>query len=280
MSLRLFSPAKINLYLRLVGKREDGYHNLESLFQAISLKDEIFFSLSSKDTFTCDDPNLPLDHRNFIQLALNSFRQMTKIKTPVSIHLNKKIPIQAGLGGGSSNGATTLWGLNKLLKANLSKEQLLQLAAQVSSDSPFFFSKGSALCEGRGDIVKDLKSLNSQTGWLVKPDYGISTHEAFKRTVHIDKPKVTIEESLKSFYGLELKPYNQLEEIACLIEPRLKKLKDKLCEDHKRVVFMTGSGSALVCFGKKPTELENTVQIYPFHYINRGDAEWYSDAEE
>jgi 4-diphosphocytidyl-2-C-methyl-D-erythritol kinase len=101
--ITLFSPAKVNLFFKILGKRTDGYHEVASLNQAINLGDEITLARSLQDTFTCSDPNIPLDHTNLVLKALTLFREKTAFNFPVSIHLEKKIPIQAGLGGGSSN---------------------------------------------------------------------------------------------------------------------------------------------------------------------------------
>src|SRR5262249_13981075 len=107
--LTLLSPAKINLFLRILGKRPDGYHELASLFQAIDLADTIHFSLSDADHLTCTDPAIPVDRSNLIWKSVNLFRRKTGLNFHLKIHLEKKIPHQAGLGGGSSNAATTLW---------------------------------------------------------------------------------------------------------------------------------------------------------------------------
>ncbi len=113
-SLTLFSPAKINLFLRIMGKRPDGYHELASLFQAIGLGDTLTFTLTPQDSLTCSDPSLPCNDSNLIIKALHLFRRKTNLHIPVTIHLEKHIPTQAGLGGGSSNAATTLGALNTL----------------------------------------------------------------------------------------------------------------------------------------------------------------------
>ncbi len=276
LSFNFFSPAKINLFFRLKSKRDDGYHNLESLFQAISLGDHLTISLSTKDEFSTNVPYLSFDDQNLVIKALRLFRLSTHIEDPISIFLDKKVPIQTGLGGGSSNGATLLWALNRLFKTNLSVEFLTELAAQISSDSPFFFSEGTALCTGRGDQVHNIKALEPQRGWIVKPAFGISTPQAYA-CVRTIKKSMPINLHLESFYTKQPHFQNDLEQSACYIEPLLGKLKQELMEEGIETVFMTGSGSGLVCLGKTPPKPKKTIQIYPFHYINRSHNQWYSE---
>ncbi|MES2198630.1 MAG: hypothetical protein V4489_00475, partial [Chlamydiota bacterium] len=113
--LSFLSPAKINVFFKVLRKREDGFHEISSLYQAITLFDTLQIRLSAKDEFTCSDPSLSLDHTNLVNKALNLFRKKTGSSDQFSIHLDKKIPMQAGLGGGSSNAATALWAFSKLL---------------------------------------------------------------------------------------------------------------------------------------------------------------------
>src|ERR1700733_15970617 len=114
--LTLLSPAKLNLFLRIVRRRPDGYHDLASLFQTVSLADTLHFSLSERDQLTCTDPALLTDHTNLVLKAVDLFRKKTGLSFGLKIHLEKHIPYQSGLGGGSSNAATTLWALNQLTK--------------------------------------------------------------------------------------------------------------------------------------------------------------------
>lgn len=137
-TLTLKSPAKVNLFLRIVGKRPDGYHELASLFQSISLYDLLHFTPSTQDVLTCTDPSLPIDKTNLIWKAVDLFRKKTNLHTFVKVHLEKNIPTQAGLGGGSSNAATTLWALNQLCGKPATDLQLSQWAGEIGSDVSFF----------------------------------------------------------------------------------------------------------------------------------------------
>src|SRR5437016_5240820 len=129
--LTLISPAKINLNLRIVGKRPDGYHELSSVFQAIDLCDVLTFEKSEKDKFTCNISTLPNDKKNLVLKALDLFRSKTGLNFCLKIHLDKHIPIEAGLGGGSSNAATTLWACNQLTGQTVSLERLQEWSAEI-----------------------------------------------------------------------------------------------------------------------------------------------------
>jgi len=173
------SPAKLNLYFRILKKRSDGYHEIESLFQAIDLFDTITLKPSDRDRITSDHSNLPLDETNLIWKARELFKSRFGSK-PVHIHLQKKIPMQAGLGGGSSNAATVLWALNVENNYLASIEELIKLGAILGSDVSFFFSNGTAHCSGRGEKLRPHSLEKQRTGWIIKPDFGLSTEEVFK----------------------------------------------------------------------------------------------------
>lgn len=272
--IELFSPAKINLFFKLVSKRTDGFHNLQSFFQAIDLGDDMSIEKSTEDQFDFSDISLPKDDSNFIIKALNLFRAKTQISDPVKITLEKRIPVQAGLGGGSSNGSTTLWGLNELFKQPLSIDEMKKISIDISADSPFFFSSGSAFCEGRGDIIKDVKPFDKPNAWLIVPNFGLSTKEVYKYSSSYIKPNV--KSLMDGIYAQKPLLENDLERAALLLEPRLAILKDKIVSQGYSTVIMTGSGSGLVCFGKSKPKCEKGIQIFPIQYIKRSSSKWYS----
>ena len=147
--MKFLSPAKLNLFLRVLRKRSDGYHELASLFQAIDLVDALHVREVSEDRFSCSDPAL-LGPSNLVLRALKLFREKTGLQFPVEMHLEKRIPMQSGLGGGSSNAATALFALNVLAGRVATEEQLCAWSQEIGSDVPFFFSLGTAYCTGRG----------------------------------------------------------------------------------------------------------------------------------
>lgn len=274
--LTLCSPAKINLFLQVVRRRPDGYHDLASLFQTISLVDRLTVALSDTDSLTCEDPEIPTDRSNLILKAADLFRQKTGIKTSFCFHLGKKIPIQAGLGGGSSNAATALFAMNELLGKPATIEQLMHWSAEIGSDIPFFFSQGSAYCTGRGEHVRGLPPLPRKELSLIKPDKGLSTAQVFPQVDLTSLPPRDPERALQDFAKGEGTPFNDLEPAAFAAMPELVALKQKLVDAGCINPLMTGTGSALFCEGEIPASLPG--QKYTIHFINRSDEEWYQDS--
>lgn len=243
----ILAPAKINLFLRVLNKRDDGYHNLASLFQTIDLSDEIHLQLSDEDRFTCSNPELE-NPDNLVIKALNLFRRHVD-PFHVKIHLIKNIPLQAGLGGGSSDAAATLLGLSELLNHPLSDEALHLLACQLGSDVPFFLKPGPAYCEGRGELIQRVKKLKNQPLWIVKPPFGLSTPAVFQclnlSLLSARDPRNSLEGHLYSAGDY----YNDLEEAAFSLEPSLRRIKTTLLTQGFTTVTLSGSGSAFFCLG-------------------------------
>src|SRR5467141_2104152 len=154
--MQILAPAKINLSLKILGRRNDGFHELDTLIAPISLYDEIRIDKgrSGKDIeFRCDDPSVPQGDDNLAVHAAKAFFETTKIDPAVSIELKKKIPHGAGLGGGSSDAASVLLALNELFETKLPREALAKMAEAIGSDVPFFIFQSDAVCKGRGDMV-------------------------------------------------------------------------------------------------------------------------------
>src|ERR1700722_521789 len=181
--LSLRSPAKINLFLRILKKRSDGYHELASLFQAIDLADRIDVSISSTgpDELTCTDPLIPANSSNLAWKAASLFRHQINQHFYFKIHIQKNIPQQAGLGGGSSNAATTFWALNQLLNKPATEDQLAVWGSQIGSDVPFFLSQGTSYCTGRGEILRPMPPLFKQSLAIIKPFYGMPTPAVYNK---------------------------------------------------------------------------------------------------
>lgn len=240
MSLTLSSPAKVNLFLRILGKRSDGYHALASLFHTIDLADTLTLTLSKEDSLTCTIPALV--QNNLIWNALDLFRRMTGLSCKVSIHLEKRIPLQAGLGGGSSNAAAALKGLNQLFGYPVSSEELHQRSAEIGSDVPFFFSKtGTAYCTGRGEIVRDVPRIKENYK-IYKPKEGLSTPAVYKALDLSECSKEDPEILLEGFLNGRPAYINDLERPAFKLMPSLATLKQKLNGT------MSGSGTAFFYF--------------------------------
>ena len=183
--MQVIAPAKINLSLRVLGRRDDGFHEIETFITPISLSDEIKIEeCPGKQTtivLRCDDPSVPKGQDNIVVRAANVFFEKTKVTGAVSIELKKRIPHGAGLGGGSSDAASTLLALNELFETNLPREALAKMAETIGSDVPFFIFRSAAVCKGRGELVNPSRLRKQLSLLLLKPSFGVPTQWAYSR---------------------------------------------------------------------------------------------------
>lgn len=261
--LRLFSPAKINLFLRITQRRPDGYHELASLFQTVSFGDtldiELLPSSAERDQLECDLPDVPVDDSNLVIRALRLFRERSGVKRFFRVRLEKHTPTQAGMGGGSSNAATAFFGANALCGSPGSQADLLKWADDpvIGSDASFFLSEGTAFCTGRGEVVKPVRPLPLEPGlhlYLVKPRYGLSTPKVFKALDLDTLSTVDPHELLTTFqeHGTSHTCWvNDLERPAFEVCPELGELKTFLAGEEWgfKAVMMSGSGTTIFCLG-------------------------------
>jgi len=185
--MQVLAPAKINLSLKILDRRNDGLHELDTLIAPISLYDEIRIDKrrSGKGIeFRCDDPSVPQGDDNLAVRAAKAFFETTKIEPAVSIELKKKIPHGAGLGGGSSDAASVLLALNDLFETKLSRDALAEMAEPIGSDVSFFLFQSAAVCKGHGEIVTPVKLQKQFSIVLLKPGLAVSTAWAYSRWQH------------------------------------------------------------------------------------------------
>jgi 4-diphosphocytidyl-2-C-methyl-D-erythritol kinase len=181
-AMQVFAPAKINLSLKIFGRRDDGFHEIETLIVPISLCDEMKIEKNEGGIeFRCDDPSVPMSDDNLVIQAAKSFFVATELEPAVSIELKKKIPYGAGLGGGSSDAASTLLTLNHLFEANLTHDELAELGATAGSDVPFFVFESPAICRGRGEVVTPIQLPERLSILLLKPAFVVPTQLAYSR---------------------------------------------------------------------------------------------------
>lgn len=223
------SFAKINWALRITGKRPDGFHDLETVFQTISLHDDLTFTPADRMSLTCDDPTIPVDDSN---LVLRAARAVDA--APMAIDLRKRIPAGGGLGGGSSNAATTL------LALGASRDDLPALALSLGSDVPFFLAGGTAYATGRGEILTPMPPMRGIPLLLVLPEERVLTKDAFARITR-SSPPLGID-AYRDFTNFT----NDFEEPVFALLPRLRKLKQRLLDAGATWAGMSGSGSTLV----------------------------------
>ena len=182
--MQVIAPAKINLSLRVHGRRSDGFHEIETFIAPISLYDEIKIEQRSgkqKIAFRCDDPSVPQGEDNIVVRAANVFFEETNIASGISIALKKTIPHGAGRGGGSSDAASTLLALNELFETNVPREALVKMAEMIGSDVPFFIFQCPAVCKGRGELVSPTRLREQLSLLLLKPEFGVPTQWAYSR---------------------------------------------------------------------------------------------------
>ncbi len=252
------SPAKLNLSLRLLGKRPDGFHEIDTLMVKLpGLTDEITISPAEKFSFTCDAPNLPTDATNLVVKAAEALSAESGEELPFHIHLEKHIPHGAGLGGGSGNAATTLLALNSQLANPLPPEKLHTLAASLGSDIPFFLYEGAARCTGRGEIIEAAPQPPPLQVVLFKPDFSVSTPDAYRDCLEA-KPLPGMRHTPQRHGPLTL--VNDLEAPVFAKHRYLAELKDWLL--HRRdtkTVLMSGSGSTVFALLQKNGRPESLI---------------------
>ncbi len=259
------SQAKINLFFRVTSKRVDGYHEIASLYAKIDLHDDISISLSNSDIFSVNNGFVSLTD-NLVIRARDFFRKKTKIKDKISIVLCKNIPIGSGLGGGSSNAATTLLILNRLFSEPLSLVELFEVGASLGSDVPFFLSKNKfAYCSGRGEIVESVCIPSLGPIWIASNrEILLSTSSVYA----LCKPNALSSENPRTILDSYIKGepiyINDLEPFAFKLEPKLIKIKEDLYSLGFNYVSMTGSGSSFICVGDISSP---TLDCVDFHRV-------------
>lgn len=251
--MKLLAPAKINLYLEVINKRQDGYHNIESVMHTVSLCDELEVSESNKIEFVCDK-QVCSPEKNLVYKTAIKLKDKYSVNKGAKIVLNKKIPTGAGLGGGSSDAAATILALNKIWNLKLSKQELESFASTIGADVPFFLTGGTAKVEGIGDIVTKIDVKNKYHFVLVKPNFGVSTVEAYSKVkiplTKIKKINKIIETLKLSVLNKDLLKelfFNSFESTVFADYPEIQKIKNVL-NDLGATSLMSGSGATVFGF--------------------------------
>jgi len=243
-ALHLESPAKINLRLEILKKREDGYHELRTVLQKISLHDTLHFSLKKEKGIyiTADHPDLPVGKTNLVYRAAQSILKSSDYKGGVLIQIEKRIPLGAGLGGGSSNAATTLKAMNQILKLNLPQKELIGMGLEIGADVPFFLLKGGAIGSGVGER---LKKIELPTLWyvLIYPNFEVSTRWAYQNFVLTNQQfHFNLHKFLKTPEGISRILLNHLEAVVSKKYPQIGVMGKILFSTGVLGALMTGSG--------------------------------------
>ncbi|MDR3632818.1 MAG: 4-(cytidine 5'-diphospho)-2-C-methyl-D-erythritol kinase [Isosphaeraceae bacterium] len=251
--VEVLAPAKLNLFLEVLGKRPDGYHELESLMVAVDLYDTLSFAddASGRVTLRCDDPSLPTDGRNLVVKAAERLRAESGCPRGAAIELRKSIPAQAGLAGGSSDAAAALVALDRLWELNTPPGRLSELAGEIGSDVPFFLHGPAAVCRGRGERVEELAPPRALHFVLVCPEVGLSTADVYRHVTPPARPR-PIGPVVQALAGggtaaLGSCLFNRLQSPAEELAPVLRHVRDGLAElvgPSLDGSLMSGSGSA------------------------------------
>ena len=242
------SPAKVNLFLRVLRKRADGYHDILSLMQRISLCDEMSFSLRDEGIVVkCPGTSLPEDRGNIVCRAAEAILARANGNTGVEITIHKKIPVAAGLGGGSSNAATTLVTLNEMAETNLGTEELMRMGARLGADVPFFIFGRTALASGIGDRLEAVDGIPRIWFVLINPGFEISTREVYE-SLQLGLTEDSRQYTMPRFTTMSRvaeELYNDLENVSLPLYPALSEIKGHLMAQGALGSLMSGSGSTV-----------------------------------
>lgn len=251
------SPAKINIGLNIISKREDGYHNIETIFYPVKLFDKLTFYESNSFLIDCNDRTIPVDESNLIYKARNILSEVSGKKLNVRVKLEKNIPSYAGLGGGSSNAATTLIALNEIFELKLNQSELLKIASNIGSDVPFFILNIPVFAEGRGEILTPLPELILDYKILIVfPNIKISTEWAYSN-FKISEKKIDLRK-IKTFDDFERYKElitNDFESIIFKFHPEIEIIKNYFKKSSSIFSLLSGSGSSVYGMFEKDLDL-------------------------
>lgn len=267
--MKEFANAKLNLCLNVVGKRLDGYHELEMIMVPLDLHDTLVVEVADETTLV-SDVDMPMDRSNTIIKAIDVMRKHFGFTENFAIHVTKRIPMQAGLAGGSSDGAAMLRCINQLLRLNVSLEELAQIGKEIGADVPFCVYNCPAIVKGIGEKVTPFHFPQDYHVLLIKPEEGVSTKEAFGRlnfdtAIHPDCE--LLKRALLNQEDTEIAKYmqNTLEASAFELVPIIREIKEECLSYGFPYVLMSGSGSTVFALSENEDFVENAYK----HFENR-----------
>ncbi|MFA6597414.1 MAG: 4-(cytidine 5'-diphospho)-2-C-methyl-D-erythritol kinase [Ignavibacteriaceae bacterium] len=264
------SPAKINFGLNIVSKREDGFHNIETIFYPVDLHDVLTFEKAETFSFTCNNELIHNDENNLVIKAVRLIEQFVHLKLNVAIRLEKNIPIGAGLGGGSSNAAQTLLAINEFFGFQIKEEKLKEFAIHLGSDVPFFLHPVSAFASSRGELLSQIEFEITKPLLLVNPGIHISTQWAYQNIVP-KKPLFSLStlslNVVQDFSSLNGKVLNDFESVTFKVHPQLAEIKQNLFERKAEFALMSGSGSTMFGIFPDSDSAQNALQYFSKLYF-------------
>jgi len=267
---RIKTPAKINFGLNVIGKRPDGFHNIETIFYPVKLYDYLTFSFSKSFKFYSNVESLNKEPNNSIIKAKRLLENLTRKKLNFTIRLKKNIPIGAGMGGGSSDGAATLLALNKIFELKLSKQKVKELALKIGSDVPYFMEPKPAFAISRGEVIQKIKFKIPYPILIVNPGINVSTKWAYQNIIP-HKPKYHLFNlpliGFERFNKLKDLVTNDFEESVFKRYPKIQEIKLILYNSGARFALMTGSGSTVFGIFKNIRQAQKADEIFKKHYF-------------
>lgn len=276
MRMTVASPAKLNLFLDITGKRADGYHLINTVMQTVSLYDDITVSLDedgNEISVSCTDENIPCTNKNTAYIAAEKFFEYTDIrKMEVNIKIKKRIPYGAGMAGGSTDAAAVIFALNEMLKTGLSTDEMAEIGEQIGADVPFCIYGGTMNATGIGTILSPLPDMPDCTIVAVKPDFGISTKEAYEKSDligydNIKSPDMVIDAICSgNVKSIAANMYNKFEEVSGMAE--IEDIKKVMTNCGAYGAIMTGSGSVVFGIFGDENEAEDSRQELRDRYDN------------
>ena len=268
-SLTVPAFAKINWSLHVPGRRDDGYHEIDTVLQAVSLHDTITCERTNDDGITlwCDDRSFPADKTNLVWRAAAALRERCSTTNGVKIRLEKRIPAEAGLGGGSSDAAATLIALAHLWEIEVSADDLMQEAGNLGSDVPFFLYGGTGHATGRGNVIEPLEDSPQKHLLVIKPNASISTAKAY---LSLNRAALTSSDSKPILFRSQASDYsasidlnalhNDFEQVVFQLEPEIERAKIALLKSGAQAAMLSGSGSAVFGIFENQNAQERAIQ--------------------
>ena len=261
--MKIKAHSKVNLTLDIVGKKENGYHLLKTIMQSLELADVVDVELAEKDIQVKTSLKyLPNDKNNIAYKAAEAFFKHFNLNCGAKIYIEKNIPVAAGMAGGSTDGAAVIKALNQLTGINADIKTLIEIGETVGADIPFCIMGGTVLCEGIGEILTPLKSLQPCPVLIAKPDFPISTVEIFKKVKlnemkhHHDTDGAIRAIEKGNLYDLSKRMYNVLEEITASEKPVIKEIESVMLDNNAMCSLMTGSGPTVFGLFEKTEDAE------------------------
>ncbi len=271
MTVTATASAKLNLYLDITGTRTDGYHLLETVMQSITLSDILTVDVSegSGISVSCDNPSVPCGEKNIAYKAAKAYLEAAEPEKCVKIHIQKRIPSGAGMGGGSSDAAAVLAVLDKAFGSPVDEKRLYEIAAKIGADVPFCLKGGTRLCTGIGEIMEEAPEVRDCCFLVVMPDYTCPTWEAYKKYDHNPiPPRNMLSEFVKSIESgvFPKKMYNAFEVLYA--DSRIDGIKSRLMSAGAEGALLTGSGAAVFGVFKDEAKAAEAAKLFPQYFTS------------